>query len=155
MLNYVLRIENGEDNYPEFEPLYRQHYGEMCDRMRECGVELAPYKPRLDAYFKAQRDGWLIHFTARTEDGEPVGYANIYLTNDAHNGELIAREDTIYIKPEHRKGIGRRMIKAVLEELRLRGVKRFNVLAATDPRATKLWQRMGFKPTAQAMSFTF
>lgn len=154
-MTYTIALEDGEANYAEMEALYRAHYAEMQDRQRAIGIDTGPYNPRLDAYFRANRERWLLHFVVRTDDGKPVGYSNVYLTNDAHNGEFIAREDTVFIERSHRKGIGRLMIKAVLGELRKRGVRRFNVTAATDPRATKLWQRMGFVPTAQAMTFVF
>jgi hypothetical protein len=43
----------------------------------------------------------------------------------------------------------------VLADLARRGVKRLNVAAVTDLRAEKLWRRLGFKPTALQMTYTF
>jgi hypothetical protein len=42
-----------------------------------------------------------------------------------------------------------------LDELKERGVKRLNVSAMTDLRATKLWKRMGFKESAIQMTYIF
>ena len=72
-----------------------------------------------------------------------------------HNGDFIAQEDMIYVVPEHRNGLGRKLARYVLDDLQSRGVKRLSILAVTDLRAEKLWRRMGFKPAAQMMTFTF
>lgn len=118
------------------------------------GVELAPYKPRYDEYEKANVGGWLLVFVLR-DDGKACGYSNVYVTNDMHNGELIAQEDTVYVAKEHRNGIGKTLVKTVLEELRSRGVKRLTVAALTDLRVAKIWSRMGFKEVATQMAYTF
>ncbi|MCO5157593.1 MAG: GNAT family N-acetyltransferase [Aquamicrobium sp.] len=154
-MSYEIKMEDGEANYPEMKSLYMEHYAEMQHRCRAAGIHLGPYNPRLETYFAAAKGGWLLHFVVRTGEGVPVGYSNVYLTNDMHNGEFIATEDTVFITKEHRKGIGRLLVKEILGELNRRGVKRFNVTAATDPRATKLWQRMGFRLAGQAMTFIF
>jgi len=153
-LTYTISLERGDLNYRELEPLYRQHYGEMQRRLASEGVPIGDYNLRLSDYFAAWKDGWLLNFVVRL-DGKPIGYSNVYLTNDMHNGELIAMEDTIYILPQHRNGIGRKLAKAVLEELKGRGVKRLEITAVTDVRATKLWARMGFREVATQMRYVF
>lgn len=154
-MTYTIALEDGEANYAELEPLYRAHYAEMQERQREAGIETGAYNPKLEQYFRANREGWLLHHVVRTPDGEAVGYSNFYLTNDAHNQDLISREDTIFVRKDHRRGVGRELVKRNLEELRKRGVTRLHVTAATDPRAALLWQRMGFKPAGVAMVFVF
>jgi GNAT superfamily N-acetyltransferase len=99
------------------------------------------------------RAGNLVNYVAR-KGREAVGYANIYLTNSMHNQEFIAKEDAIYVLPEHRNGTGRKLAKFVLADLKARGALRLDVLAQTDPRAVKLWERLGARPVAVAMSFT-
>jgi GNAT superfamily N-acetyltransferase len=153
-MNYRFTLENGAENRDELEPLYRQHYAEMAARLAKEGIDVAPFSPRWDMYEKAWRGGYLLNFVVRA-DGEVVGYSNIYLTSDMHNGEMIAREDTIYVLPEHRNGVGKKLSKAILGNLRSRGVKRLHVQALTDLRVAKLWKRMGFKHTAHAMTYTF
>lgn len=153
-MTYTISLERGDLNYQELEPLYRQHYGEMQRRLAEAEVHIGEYNPKLADYFTAWAEGWLLNFVVRL-DGKPVGYSNVYLTNDMHNGELIAMEDTIYILPQHRNGIGRKLAKAVLEELKGRGVKRLEITAVTDVRATKLWARMGFREVATQMRYVF
>jgi GNAT superfamily N-acetyltransferase len=72
-----------------------------------------------------------------------------------HNHDLIAQEDTIFVIKEHRNGIGKKLVRFVLEELKTRGVKRLNVSAKTDLRVAKLWGRMGFKEAATQMTYEF
>lgn len=153
-MSYSFAIENGAENYTEIEPLYKRHYGEMQARLAAQGIVTAPFNPRLHIYMEYWNEGHLVNYIAR-KDGEPVGYCNVYLTNDMHNREKIAREDALYMLPEHRNGTGKQLVKFVLNDLRSRGVKRAHVSAVTDLRVAKLWQRMGFKPVATEMTYTF
>ena len=153
-MSYTFHLGRHRDTFEELEPLYRQHYGEMVERLARDGIEYSPYNPRWDEYFKAGDNGHLLTFILRF-DGKAVGCSNIYLTHDMHNSDLIAQEDTIYVVPEHRNGIGKKFSRVILDELKERGVKRLNVSAMTDLRATKLWKRMGFKESAIQMTYIF
>jgi len=153
-MKYEITIENIEQTYDELEPLYRQHYSEMVDRMMDAGVVLSPYNPRLDEYFKAGNLGYLLTFVLRYK-GQAVGYCNIYLTNDMHNQDLISTEDTIYVVPEHRRGAGRLLSQRVHDELRSREVKRLSVTTSTDLRVKSWLERQGYKHTAHHMTITF
>ena len=153
-MNYTITLENFRETYSELEPLYRQHYSEMVERLAGQGVHYSPYNPRLDEYIRAGDGGWLLTFVLRL-DGKAVGYSNVYITNDMHNQDLIAQEDTVFVLKEHRTGWGRKLIRAVHEELEKRGVKRLNITTATDLRVSKLLSRMGYQHTAHAMTVTF
>ena len=149
-----MTVEKFTDTYRELEPLYRQHYKEMTDRLDEAGIHYSPYNPRLQEYGKASDGGWLLTFVLRS-DGVACGYINVYVTNDMHNNDLIAQEDTVFVVQKHRNGVGRKLVKFGVEELRSRGVKRLNVSAMTDLRVAKLWKRMGFKEAATQMTYQF
>lgn len=153
-MSYAIGLEDFVATYAELEPMYRAHYDEMRSRLKRDGIEIGPYNPRLDEYCRASAGGWLLHFVART-DGRAVGYSNVYVTQDMHNGETIAQEDTIYVTPAHRNGLGRRMTRHILAELKRRGCKRATMTAVTDTRAAPVWKRMGFKPTAEILTYTF
>lgn len=153
-MSYTFHLGRHRETFEELEPLYRQHYGEMVERLAKDGVEYSAYNPRWDQYFQAGDRGDLLTFILRFE-GKAVGCSNVYLTNDMHNGDLIAQEDTIYVLPEHRNGIGKKFVKVILDELKERGVKRVSVAALTDLRVAKLWKRMGFKEVAIQMMYTF
>lgn len=153
-MTYAFTVEKFSDTYAELEPLYRTHYGEMTARLETQGIKYSPYNPRLDAYIKSGDEGWLLTFVLRV-DGAACGYANVYLTNDMHNGDLISQEDTVFVLKEHRNGIGKKLVQFVLQELKSRGVKRLMVSAMTDLRVAKLWGRMGFKEAATQMIYEF
>jgi len=126
----------------------------MDERLVGQGVHYSPYNPRLDEYIRAGDGGWLLTFVLRLE-GKAVGYSNVYVTSDMHNQDLIAQEDTIFVLKEHRNGVGKKMVRIILEELRSRGVKRVLVSAMTDLRVAKLWKRMGFTEVATQMIYKF
>lgn len=151
---YSITLENGADNYAELEPNYRRHYAEMKTRLSQQGIDVSDYNPRLKQYFEAFNGGWLLNYVVRL-DGDAVGHANVYLTNDMHNGDLIAQEDVLYVVPEHRNGVGRKLVKHILDDLQKRGVKRVSVMALTDLRVAKIWRRMGFRDTAEMLTYTF
>lgn len=151
-MSYSIALERGDENYAELEPNYRRHYEEMAERLTRDGFTVSPYKPRLDAYFQSFRTGHLLNYVAR-HNGQAVGHANIYITNDMHNGDLIAMEDVLYVVPEHRNGTGKLLVKAVLQDLKARGVLRAHVSALTDLRVAKLWRRMGFRDLATQMIY--
>ena len=153
-MNYTFHIEKWHENYIELEPMYRQHYQAMKDRLKNDGVELSEFDWRLEQYLSASNEGWLISYVARL-DGVAVGYCNAYITNDMHNRDLIAQEDALYVLPEHRSGIGKKLVQFGIEDLRNRGVKRLIVNAMVDARVTKLWRRIGFKDYCQTMAYTF
>lgn len=152
---YTFALENFADTYAEMEPIYRRHYGEMQARLKADGVEIPPFAPRVDQYRKANEAGYMLLYIVRDETGKAVGHSSLYLTNDMHNGEFMAQEDTIYILPEHRNGVGKRLVRFILDDLKRLGVKRVIITPVTDLRVGKIWQRMGFKPVAQVMTYTF
>lgn len=154
-MTYTITQENFADVYkPELEALMRQHYEEMADRLRKDNIPVSPYNLRVDEYSKSCAEGWLICNILRF-DGKAVGYSNIYLTQDMHNQDLIAEEDTLYVVKEHRNGIGRKFVQFMLQDLKSRGVKSATVSARTDLRVAQLWKRMGFKEVAIQMQYTF
>ena len=153
-MTYSMAIEDGCVTLPELDFLYRQHYAEMCERLESLGTSTSPYNPRFDEYQRAWGGGWLLNFVLRS-DGKPVGYSNVYITNDMHNRDLIAQEDTIFVTKDHRNGIGKKLTQFVLAELGRRGVKKAIMSATTDLRAVKLWKRLGFKELATQMVYEF
>lgn len=153
-MTYTIGLESGHTAHPELDPLYRQHYAEMQDRLASQGIPIGPYAPRLDEYFKGMDAGYILTFVVRF-DGAPVGYANIYLTSDMHNSQPISSEDTIFVTKAHRNGIGRRLTKFIIEELRSRGVLRAWATATTDPRVVLMLERMGWRRAATVMVYNF
>jgi hypothetical protein len=151
MADYTFALERGDLNLSEFLPLYRQHYGEMKARLEKDGIaNIPPFNMRETQYVHAWSAGYLLNYTARYR-GAPVGYFNVYLTNDMHNGDLVAQEDAIYMVPDHRKGAGMKLAKFGIADVKARGAKRMIVSAVTDTRSEILARRLGFKPMAVEM----
>lgn len=149
-----IKMVNGHEWHERLEPLYRQHYAEMQARLKADGIPIGDYNPDLNSYFAAMDSGMMLTFIV--QDGETViGYSNIWVTNDLHNGELIGSEDTVFIVKEHRNGIGRKLVQHILAHLKSIGCKRVTITPVTDLRVGKIWQRMGFKPVCELMMFTF
>lgn len=126
----------------------------MQARLEQDGIPIEDYNPRLKQYFEAMDGGWLLTYVVRL-DGAAVGYGNVWLTQDMHNSALIAMEDTIYMDRPHRNGMGKTLVKFILADLKGRGVKRASITPVTDLRVAKIWIRMGFKPTAQLLTYIF
>lgn len=145
---------NGHEWHPVLEQLYKRHYAEMQARLKSDGIEIGDYNPQLESYFAAMDSGMMLTFIV-LDNGTVVGYSNVWLTKDLHNSEPIASEDTIFMEKDHRKGAGRQLVKFILAELQRRGVKRVHISPVTDLRVGKIWARMGFRPVAETMVYTF
>jgi hypothetical protein len=154
MRDYAFSVEDGRVTLAEMFPLYASHYREMQTRLANDGIQIGDFNPRIDEYVKGWGSGHIVHYVIRL-DGRAVGYSNIYLTNDMHNSEFIASEDTIFVAKDHRNGVGKKFAKFILDDLKARGVKRVLISAVTDLRVAKIWARMGFKPCAQQMLYIF
>lgn len=153
-MNYLARPVRLLDELARIYPLWERHYGEMQARLERDGLPCSPFAPRTEQYVRTDEEGWLVALIL--EHGEQaVGYAQGYITNDMHNGDLIAQEDAIYVVPEHRGSAGRILLDAVHAELRRRGVKRLNITTGTDLRASKWFERRGYKHVAHCMSIEF
>lgn len=155
MMDYRFSIERGDITLKELFPLYRDHYAEMKARLERDSIPCSPFNPRTADYISRWQNGSLVHYVVRTDKGEAVGYSNVYITNDMHNKDLIAQEDTIYITPKHRNGVGKKLVRFILDDLKSRGVRRVHITAMTDLRVAKIWERMGFRPAATAMIYSF
>lgn len=151
-MSYEFGIEKVADALADFDPLARMHYAEMKARLEGEGHVVSDYDPQIEEYIRFNEMGYLTLFTVR-DDGNPVGYAMVYVSEDMHNRDLVAKEDTLYIHPDHRNGLGKRFVQKILAALRDAGVKRVDVTVTTDPRVAMLWRRIGFKDTAPQMSY--
>lgn len=154
-MTYNFHLIHVRDWYPALEPLFRGHYREMQDRFARDGVELDDYDPRLEEYFAAADRGEYLTFIV-LENETLIGYCSIWVVRNMHcKSELIATEDALYAIPERRKGVGKPLVKFVLDHLRSLGVKRATITPVTDLRVGKVWRRMGFVPVAELMVWNF
>ena len=150
----TIALEDADEKYEELKELYQEHYTATCDRLKEIGVDLPPYNPRLGEYKRAANAGVMISIVARNDD-KPIGYFNIYISLDMQNQDLVGAEAGLFVSKDCRNGIGKKLIKFGLDEMGSRGVKRYYASAVTDLRTAKLWERMGFKHYSHSMLFNF
>lgn len=150
--DYRISTEPFDKAFPDVEPLCRAHHAETQARMNGEGMTIGPYNPRWNVYRSAPH---LLCFVVRTDNGEAVGYAFIWITQDMHSSELIAQEDTIFVRRDHRRGVGRRLTRHILAALKACGCVRAHVTIATDLRVAKMCERVGFKRSAVAMTYFF
>lgn len=152
---YTFHVEKGHENFRELMPLYKAHYDETQERMIADGFRPSgPFNPRLDQYLQAWIAGHLLNYVIRF-NGEAVGASNIYLSTDMHSGDFFAAEDTIFVRKDHRNGVGKKLTRFILDDLKKRGVKYAIVDAVTDLRVAKVWKRMGFRERAIQMVYDF
>lgn len=154
MSDYTFHQVNGVGFHDHLMPLCRDHYAEMRERLEADGIAVSDFNPRTDAYIDAMNHGNLLTYLV-IHEGAVVGYSFIWLSSDMHNGDFIAREDTVFVAKPHRKGVGKRLVKFILDDLNRIGVKRLLITPATDLRVGKIWKRMGFKPAAELMIYEF
>lgn len=96
----------------EIQPLLEAHWREIAQ------YPDIPLDPNFDQYRLAETCGQLRIFTVRLEE-RLVGYA-IYLLSPAlhYSKSLQAKQDVLYLMPEHRTGrMGRRLIEFADEHL--------------------------------------
>lgn len=95
----------------ELHPLHEAHFAET-ERARG-GQEL---RPQYDYLFASERAGKLVQFTARAGT-ELIGNIRMYLFDDLHTGTLGAREDTLFVRADHRRGLRAARFTAYAEKV--------------------------------------
>jgi len=151
---YTMNCCKFREVYDDIVPAMYTHYQEMKERLESEGYKVSECNPDLKTYLKYGDEGWLLSYTLRLDDIF-IGYANVYITEDMHNGDLIAQEDALFVYKNYRNGVGKQFVKYILNDLNSRGIKRLIVSAMTDLRVEKVWRRMGFTDLAKQMQYTF
>lgn len=95
----VFRAERFRDIEAEIHPLHMEQWLETEQHRAD-----KPLNPNYPALHDLERAGKLMQFTARNADGKLVGNIRMYLYNDLHTKTRGAKEDTMYLLPEVRKG---------------------------------------------------
>lgn len=95
----TFQVERFRDIQQEIAPLHEAHYAETEGHRKDIPLDLD-----YPGYVAAERAGCLIQFTARDAAGKLVGNCRMKLYISMHTQTLHAREDTIFMLPEQRKG---------------------------------------------------
>lgn len=147
--HYKVAVESYKDTYEELKYLYKQCYEELALVAAKDGRIYPEYNPWLSSYNETNEAGALILYVVR-EHEVAVGYCLMYLTQDTRSQKLVTYEDSLYMLPDHRNGIGMMVGKIIVQDMKLRGVTRI-FLSAINDRVVNMWKRIGFKPIATTM----
>jgi len=105
------------DIFTEISPLLLDHYLEIAHYLD------IPLDPDYEQYKRIEEAGALRTFTARTTDGELIGYAIFFVRHNLHyKSSLQAVQDIIYIDKK-RRGFGMSFVDWCDAELRAEGVE--------------------------------
>lgn len=128
----------------ELHPLHARHWQET-EAYRH-GIPMAPQYEHLQALNK---QGRYVVFTVR-RDGELVGDCSIHLYTSAHTSTLAAKEDTLFIAPEHRVGrLAMRFHDYLKRRLTEIGARELTCSVKVGTRGERFFERMGFRFVAR------
>jgi len=134
------QVESLTERLEELKPLFPLHYDELA-----LNKESVPLDPQYDIYLQRDAAGQVVLVTLR-EFGRLVGYFVGFVAPGLHYKTcLTCTMDIFYVHPDVRCRMGGpRLFKAVREELKRRGVKRWFVGSKNHADASRLFEALGF-----------
>lgn len=121
----------------------------------EVEVERTDWNPDYQQAALTEAAGKYVLFTAR-RDGKLIGNMGCYLYHSLHNQKLSAKEDTMYLVPEERRGsLAIRFIQYCEDVLLMYGVEQITVTVKTSRDVGKLWERRGYAFTDRVLTKSF
>ena len=116
---YTIQVELARDILPQLQVLHELQWQET-----EAYRNDRPMKPDIAAALAQERAGQLIQFTVRTDAGELVGNLRMYLYTSVHESVLQSKEDTFFIRADHRGGfLAKHFWQFMMDGLKRIGVK--------------------------------
>lgn len=108
--------------------------------------------PNYEYMIDAEKQGRYVLFTARKQR-RLIGNTGCYVYESLHTKKLSAKEDTMYIVPEERKGMfAVHFFKYCEAALKSLGVEEVTVQVKTSNKVYKLWERQGYVFTDRVLS---
>jgi len=149
--NITFQCERFADIVPELKICHYEHYSET--EFYRLGL---PLDPKYEQISEIERMGQAVQFTARDESGELAGNILMYVSRSLHTDSMSANEDTLYIKPQYRKGfMAVRFMQYVEDSLRLIGVREIFTDSKTVNNAHRLVEYLGYKHVANRYAKVF
>jgi len=141
-MTVTFQEERYADIEQELPPLYAMHYAEIAEHQDAVELDMD-----FEGYRKLDEGGALILITVRN-DGKLVGYYKAVITPNLHyKSTKTAWTDIYYIDPSIRgQGNGLRLIRAAVEAVKKRGVKRFYAGVKLKHDVGPLFEKVGFGP---------
>lgn len=150
----IVRAEPGR--IPDVEPLWKAMHAVHAEG-RPGAAEVRPFRSPEESWRRkrARYEKWLagedaFMLLADHEEGV-VGYAMVTIGGaeaSIETGERVAQLAALSVLPEaRRQGIGRRLVEAMYEELRARGVRELTLgVMDGNRRAMRFYERLGLRP---------
>lgn len=133
------QLEKLIDVIEEVSPLIHKHYKEIAH------YQDIPLNPDFDKYAFLDEKGVLRFYTARSYNGELVGYAVFFVQKNMHYRDSIqALQDILFVKKENR-GMGGRLIKWCDAQLQSEGVQVIYHHVKKAHNFGPLLERMGYE----------
>lgn len=146
---YVFSIERLADCFTEIVEQHTAQWQEV-ERARD-----GYFKPDYQAAGLAEVSGRRVQFTVR-HNGELVGNCGCYISKSLHTQRLKGAEDTMYIAPDHRKGLlATRFFRFCEQKLLQLGVKEITVSTKVTNDVHRLWERQGYEFTDRVLTKVF
>lgn len=100
--------------------------------------------PSLERYKQYENSGMYYELVARDENNNIAGFCGMYLFPSMHTQELLATEDFIFLKHEHRKGRnGYRFYQEVERIMKELGATKIMVTAPPGTPACRILEKLG------------
>jgi GNAT superfamily N-acetyltransferase len=146
--SYTFSIEPLNDQvWSEFVPLAAMHFEEM--RAHHLGE---PFNPDKDGRQADCANGLLYGAFIRNAGYAMVGYALIYLFVNRNSGQMQAREDAMFIHPEHRRGrLFSRFMQYLESLVKKAGAKKVRIQVCIGARNTTYVKSNGYREIATIM----
>ena len=140
---YLIQVESFRAILDELKPLHAEHWKET--EAHRHGLQLAP---DYEALCLRERRGRLVQFTVR-QGGVLAGQLLMYLGPSVHTQTLVAEEDTLYMRPEHRGGFTAVALLRYAEQLlRSLGAAEIRANSKVINHADVLMRRMRYQQVA-------
>lgn len=135
------QVEPWHPTIEEIKPILPLHWEELA-----LNKDRVPLQPQWHVYDARNARGELLLVTLR-EDGRIIGYFIGFIAPGLHYETcLTCHLDIFYVHPEHRgKFGGIRLLRAVKNELKRRGVQRWFMGSKTHADASRLFEAMRFE----------
>lgn len=136
------QTETMDEVVKEIMPLLHLHWQDVA--LHQDTIEL---DPNWQVYQELQRMGFLNITTARTDEGELVGYV-IYIIQPLlhYKKELGADGDIFWLSPDHRKGsVGIRLLKEAETNIKQLGCTYISNKTKLHKDVGRIFERLGYQ----------
>lgn len=141
---FNVKEENTRSVLEEAYPLAKAHYYEVEDKANSVKFNLD-----VNLMHEYVKMGILYIVTARTEEGELIGYFANLVTPDAITSRPVGKEFGIYVKPEYRKSsVFSQMLEKVEEGAKARKCYS-QLLSFKEGHNPGIAEKSGYGPTEQ------